>query len=78
MPIYSYKCLDCENVFNVQATMQEKEEEEKRKFACPKCESKNVKQEFSASHFLKNIFRGNNNSGSCCGGGKDDGGCGCS
>lgn len=91
MAKYSYKCLVCGQVFDIQATIQEKEEGRDHKFACPKCRSKNVKQEFSAVNFVKNVFAGGNKA-SCCSnknvcddGAKDkkgqdgqSGGCGCS
>jgi len=56
MPTYSYKCLGCGQVFDVRATLQEKEEGKGGKFTCPKCRSNNLKQEFSAANFVKNIF----------------------
>lgn len=69
MTQYVYKCLDCGNVFDVAATIQEKEEGKSEKFVCPKCQSKKIKQEFSASNFIKNIFKNNSSSGGCCPGG---------
>ena len=67
MTIYNYKCLKCENVFNIEATLKEKEEGGE-KFICPKCGSKEIKQNFSAVNFVKNIFA-SDNKGGCCGGG---------
>ena len=69
MATYSYKCSDCGHGFNVEATIQEKEEGRIEKFACPKCGSKNIKQEFSAGYFLKNIFKCDKKSEGCCSGG---------
>src|SRR3989339_244191 len=66
MATYTYKCLDCANIFEIQATIQEKEEGTSDKFICPGCLSKNLSQEFSAVNFIKNIFK--NNSQSCCSG----------
>lgn len=65
MPIYSYKCQDCENKFEVDATIKEKEDlpEKTEKFNCPKCKSKNTKQSFSLKTFFSK--------------GKSDGGCSC-
>lgn len=41
MPVYDYKCLDCNKDFTLVLKVAE---HEKRKVACPKCKSKNVKQ----------------------------------
>jgi putative FmdB family regulatory protein len=67
MPNYSYKCADCENKFEVSASIKEKEEGGK-KFNCPKCKSENTKQVFS----LKTFFSKDKNEGGggCCCGGK--------
>lgn len=90
MATYIYKCVDCKNVFEINATIQEKEDGKAEKFACPKCQSKNIKPEFSIINFFKNIFKSNEtneccsgkSSDSCCKGGekKDDSnstGCNC-
>lgn len=69
MATYKYKCSGCGNVFDIETTIQEKEEGKNEKFICPKCRSKNIKQEFSASNFIKNVFQGNKGGGSCCSGG---------
>lgn len=68
MATYTYKCSDCGNVFEVKATIKEKEEGQSEKFACQKCQSKNIKQEFSAANFFKNVFKGDSRVGGCgCG-----------
>lgn len=72
MATYSYKCSDCGNNFNVEASIREKEEGKSEKFACVKCGSKNIKQEFSAGNFLKNIFKGDKKPEGC-----RSGGCAC-
>lgn len=59
MANYTYKCSDCGNVFGIEATIQEKEEGASEKFVCPKCQSKNIKQKFSAGNFIQNVFKGN-------------------
>jgi putative FmdB family regulatory protein len=69
MATYNYKCSDCGNTFDVEATIQEKEEGANEKFACPKCKSKNIKQEFSATNFIKNVFKSDGKAGGCCSGG---------
>ncbi|MDP2860792.1 MAG: hypothetical protein Q8N98_03720 [bacterium] len=81
MNTYTYKCADCENLFNVKATLEEKESGLGERPACPKCQSKNIKEHFSSANFLKNIFAGNqgcrcsSGGGSRCGkGGKNESG----
>lgn len=69
MGTYIYKCSDCDNVFKIEATIREKEEGKSKKFICPKCQSKNISQEFSAINFIKNAFKSANKSGGCCSGG---------
>ena len=71
MAEYIYKCSDCGNAFSINATIREKEEGKGEKFVCSKCKSKNIKQEFSAGNFIKNIFKGEKGSGGCCSGGDD-------
>ena len=69
MSTYAYKCNDCGNAFDVNASIQEKEEGKDKKFACSKCQSENTKQVFSAGHFIKNIVKGEGKEeGSCSGG----------
>ncbi|HCP08853.1 MAG TPA: hypothetical protein DIT25_03595 [Candidatus Moranbacteria bacterium] len=68
MATYAYKCADCGNVFDIEASIQEKEEGGE-KFACPKCSSKNIQQKFSAGNFLSNVFKGEDKDGGCCSGG---------
>lgn len=69
MTTYKYRCSDCVNAFSIEATIQEKEEGVSNKFVCPKCGSKNIKQEFSATNFIKNIFKSDGKSSGCCSGG---------
>ncbi|MFH1657126.1 MAG: FmdB family zinc ribbon protein [bacterium] len=72
MAIYKYKCSDCGNIFDIQATIQEKEAGNGEKFICPKCQSKNIKSKVSVANFVKNICKGEDSCG-CSG----DKGCGC-
>jgi putative FmdB family regulatory protein len=65
MAIYSYKCLDCSHVFDIEASIEEKETNSADKFFCPKCNSHNIKQEFSFVNFLKSAFK-TKSSSSCC------------
>ena len=45
MPIYEYQCNDCHNLFENILTFAE---HDGNAITCPKCGSKNVKQEFTA------------------------------
>lgn len=65
MATYSYKCSDCSNKFDIEATIEEKEMNSKEKFVCPKCKSSKIKQEFSISNFFKSAFN-NKKSWECC------------
>lgn len=66
MATYTYKCTDCGNTFDIQATIREKEELKGAKFMCPKCRSKNIKHEFSVTNFIKNVFKNDNQAKDCC------------
>ncbi|OGJ49492.1 hypothetical protein A2335_01875 [Candidatus Peregrinibacteria bacterium RIFOXYB2_FULL_32_7] len=68
MPIYSYKCNQCEHKFDVQASIEEKEKGSV-KFSCPECKSVDTKHVFSLSAIFS---KDKNEKGGCCGGG-----CGC-
>lgn len=68
MSTYRLKCSDCGNVFDVQVTLQQYEEEGAGHFPCPKCHSENATQEFSVANFFKNVFRSDGESGGCCSG----------
>lgn len=68
MANYAYKCSACGNVFDLKATIKEKEAGQSEKFACLKCGSKDIKQEFSAVNFIKNIFKRENQTKNCCAG----------
>jgi putative FmdB family regulatory protein len=43
MPIYEFKCADCDHVFEVMGSYAEREKDH----TCPECGSKNVKQAIS-------------------------------
>lgn len=75
MATYKYKCADCDNKFAIKASIREKEEVELKARMCPKCHSKNTKQEFSMVHFVKNIFRDGEESDGCCRPKSGDKGC---
>jgi putative FmdB family regulatory protein len=68
MATYAYKCSGCGEVFDLKASIKEKEEAKSEKFSCPKCQSKNIKLKFSAINFIKNVFKGSEKIGGCgCG-----------
>ncbi|MDD4271292.1 MAG: zinc ribbon domain-containing protein [Patescibacteria group bacterium] len=66
MATYAYKCADCGNAFEIKAAIREKEEGKSEKFVCPKCRSKNIRPEFSAANFIKNIFKAYGKTDDCC------------
>lgn len=45
MPVYSFTCKECKKSFTQQMTLAEYE---KRRVACPKCNSKKVEQRVAA------------------------------
>ncbi|EKD43387.1 MAG: hypothetical protein ACD_72C00297G0001 [uncultured bacterium] len=75
MANYKYRCSDCGNVFGIEATIREKEECASEKFICPQCHSMNVRSEFSAKNFIKNIFNIDNKAGCCSGDNSSDASC---
>jgi putative FmdB family regulatory protein len=44
MPIYTYRCRDCDEAFEQSSTMQE---HERGVPSCPRCSSQNVEQVFA-------------------------------
>lgn len=50
MPIYNFQCDDCETVFDVRATFQEKERGLDP--VCPQCHGQHAHQRISAGWFL--------------------------
>lgn len=67
MSQYRCQCSACGRVFDVQASLREREEGRSEKFACPQCRSEKVKPVFSPVNFIKNIFCGGRTE-SCCSG----------
>ena len=45
MPTYEFYCEKCEKSFSVVLSISE---HEKKKFSCPKCKTKNLKQQISS------------------------------
>lgn len=70
MAIYSYKCTDCNNTFEAEATIQEKEEKNSEQFNCPRCHSKKTKYIFLPLDFLKNVINGDRHKKDHCAGEK--------
>ena len=66
MATYAYKCSDCGKGFDVQATLQEKEDGKGAQFKCPHCQSTHITHQFSIVHFVKNIFNGDGKASGCC------------
>ncbi len=53
MMTYSYKCNNCNQEFEVRATLAEKEKLDPDKFKCPDCGSTEIKQIIGACNFIK-------------------------
>jgi putative FmdB family regulatory protein len=45
MPSYEYACKECKNTFALTMTVAE---HDKKRIACPKCNSKKVEQQFGS------------------------------
>jgi len=54
MPKYLYVCEDCNKTFEIDATIKEKEKNEKNIFLCPKCKSIDIRQKFCSASYIKN------------------------
>jgi putative FmdB family regulatory protein len=71
MPFYEYQCEGCSNVFEVRATIKEKEAG--LKLACPKCGGRKVRQRLTAAVGLRGGPKsspptcGPNSGPGCCG-----------
>lgn len=51
MPIYSFQCQDCQEVFDVRASFKEREAGLEPQ--CPKCQSRQTKQVITAGSFIR-------------------------
>lgn len=51
MPLYDYQCQDCQMIFEVRATFQEKEAGLEPE--CPRCRSKQTRQLLTSGLFLR-------------------------
>lgn len=71
MPIYDFQCTQCNEVFEVRATIREKEAGLRPE--CPICKSLEVRQQITAGLFLHSSLRmttpgcGPNSGPGCCG-----------
>lgn len=72
MPIYEYYCQNCNEKFDIKATIQEKEKG--LKVNCPTCGSTRVIQLFG--NFFTLSKSDSSNSGGCCGPNPTPGCCG--
>jgi len=66
MPIYEYRCKQCNHVFELKMTIEEKK---KITIACPKCISEDVQQQLFGINFSGKKAGGGTSSGGCCGDG---------
>lgn len=77
MPTYVYQCLECEEIFDVQAPIREKEAGLHP--ICPRCEAQHTRQLITAGLFVKaggSAGRMPPAGSSCCGSGFGSGCCG--
>ncbi len=51
MPVYSFQCQDCQEVFDVRASFKEKEAGLQPQ--CPKCQSQETKQVITAGLLIR-------------------------
>ena len=63
MPTYEYNCEKCGTIFNVHATIKEKEVGLDP--TCPKCGFKNARQVISAGMFIRSSDSSNFNPPNC-------------
>jgi len=73
MPYYDYRCAECGEVFEVRASIKEKEEG--LKLECPQCHALEVRQVISAGLVIHSTG-GETASLSCCGPNAGPGCCG--
>ncbi|MBN2543341.1 zinc ribbon domain-containing protein [bacterium] len=59
MPTYEFKCLDCENKFEVFTSISRKDQSK-----CPKCGSSNLKQLLSC-FYVSGSEKGSSSTSSC-------------
>lgn len=55
MPLYSFRCEDCDTNFEVRASIKEKENGLKPE--CPQCHGQNVRQEITAGLLVREVGR---------------------
>jgi putative FmdB family regulatory protein len=64
MPNYNFECQNCQEAFEVRATIKEMEE---GKIFCIKCNSKNIRRIFNGFGFCSGKSSSMNSSSSSCG-----------
>lgn len=72
MPVYEFYCQNCEEKFDIKASINEKEKGLKAN--CPYCDSNRVIQLFG--NFFTFSKGGNSDTGGCCGPNSTPGCCG--
>ena len=54
MPIYEFRCLECENLFELLVL----NDDEKIELGCPSCQSENFERVMSATHYSMGDYSG--------------------
>lgn len=74
MPLYDYQCQDCQMIFEVRATFEEKEAGLDPE--CPRCQSRKTRQLLTSSLFLRKSGDGASFDLPACGSNAGPGCCG--
>lgn len=64
MPKYDFRCQECQNLFELNLSLAEREGESEKK-KCPSCSSSEVKQVMSFNGGVVTSSKGGASSGSC-------------
>ncbi len=73
MPVYTFQCQNCQEVFDIQATFKEKADGLKPQ--CPECQSKKTRQLLTAGLFIRKSDDGTTLTMPGCGPDAGPGGC---
>ena len=49
MPVYEFRCSDCDETFTVPLTLKDFES---KNYRCPSCEGKNLEEEFTSVNIV--------------------------
>jgi len=60
MPTYNFVCQKCQNRLEIEASFTDYDKKDPKKFHCPKCGSKKIKQTFTEVFFVKGNKEKNN------------------